>query len=48
MADLALFALGLLLFISLLLALGVCADSWDARERRAARRRNQAHPWSKR
>lgn len=35
------FTLGLAAFLLILVALGICADSWDARElRRDARQRN--------
>jgi hypothetical protein len=39
------FLIGMALFLFLLVVLGICADSWDARERRDAKRRNQARPW---
>jgi hypothetical protein len=35
------FLIGMALFLFLLVVLGICADSWDSRERRDARRRNR-------
>ena len=40
MAAVTLFLAGLVVFLVVLLALGIVADSWDSRERRDAERRN--------
>jgi hypothetical protein len=39
------FLTGMALFLAVLALMGLLAEWWDGRERRAARKRNRARPW---